>query len=254
MANSQAGDAASVADTPTPVADAEPTAEVESAPTKQTADTSVEAPEKAETTTEADVEGKVGEEGDEPSIPYSRFKEVNDRLRDAEKRAQLLDALKTNPQLAEQFLRESGNPVTTDPALGQADAAIKQLGYMKSSEVQTFVEDAILRHDAEKDFVSEMQRLEKSYDGTKGEPKFDPQEVAKFMDDNGISKPEVAYEVMNKDALADFRAKAKKKGVYSERPGQPMSSGDNDYEAKLEEAKRTGDWTGIIKTRLRPKE
>lgn len=248
MATSQADNAADVSDTQTPVADAEPTAEVESAPTKQTTDTSKETPEKAKITEEETAE----DEGDE-KVPYSRFKEVNDRLKEAERRAQLLDKFKEDPQFAEQFLRESGKSVQTDPALAEADKQLRSMGYVKAQELHTIVQDAIMRHDAEKEFISSMKTLEAKFDGSDGSPKFVPEDVARYMDEKGISDPEVAFEVMNKDALADVRAKAKKKSVYSERPGQPMSSGDDDYEAKLEEAKRTGDWTTIIRSRMSPK-
>lgn len=247
MATANAGDVADVSDTQTPVADAEPTAEVESAPTKQTTDTSKKAPEKAEITPEETVEG----EGEEEKVPYSRFKEVNDRLKEAERKSQLLDALKTNPQIAEQFLRESGSAVQADPQLVEADKQLKNMGYAKMQDMQTYVRDEIVKHDAEKEFISSMKTLEGKYDGADGSPKFVPENVARYMDDKGINDPEVAYEVMNKDALADVRAKAKKKAVYSERPGQPMSSGDDDYEAKLEEAKRTKDWSKIITPRLK---
>jgi hypothetical protein len=78
-------------------------------------------------------------------------------------------------------------------------------------------------------------------------PKFVGSEIAKYMDDTGITNPEVAYKAMHMDAIIDSRAKATRKATYSERGSAPMQTvNQNDREALKKEAKATNDWTKFL--------
>jgi len=214
--------------------------------TEGTSDATAEKPEISQTKDSAnegedvDLEGGSGEQ----TIPYSRFKEVNDRLKEAEQATRLLQKLQEDPDLASEFLRRSGvkSDGPEDPQLVQADKTLKEMGYLKVKEAISMAEDIVERKIAQREFVQKMLDLEKQYDGTGGAPKFIPEKVAEYMDKKGIPDPETAYEVMHKDELADYRAKQKKRGAYSEKGGQPRSTAGEDPDALLKKAKEGGNW------------
>lgn len=192
-------------------------------------------------------------------IPYDRFKEVNSERQYLKTQSEQLQAkvqeyeglfktLQERPEIASKFFQAA--PVEqVDPRIKQADETLsKQLGYVKTDQVQSMVEDMLAQREAQTGFISKIGELEKKYDGSDGMPKFDGRAVAQFMDAEGVTNPETAYQLMNLDALAESRAaKAKQKtqGTYSERPGQPMqTAGGDSYKSLLDKAK-SGDSSAL---------
>jgi len=240
----------------TPVAEpaqAETTAP-ESAPVEQTPEaTSVSSPEKAEITPDESSESskpegeqKEGKVEEEKTVPYDRFKEVNDRLKEAERAQRTLEALRKNPELARDVLPlQEQEPV--DPQVKAADEQLKKMGYMKSSEAEQIIQQTVDQRLAAKEFADNVMALEKKYDGSDGKPKFVVDDVLGYMDKFGMTDPEVAYEVKFKDQLADIRARERIGTPKTETPGQ-SSAGEpkNNLDALKEEARKTGDWTKVI--------
>ena len=100
-----------------------------------------------------------------------------------------------------------------------------------------------------------MNRLESTYKGEDGMPKFVPEKVAEFMDyqrakGNDISDPETAYKLMNFDSIVDAKAKSQKSSAYSEKQAGGMNEVSDSRRAELEAAKKTGDWTSLLKKRV----
>jgi len=229
-----------------------------SAPVEQTPEaTSVSSPEKAEITPDVssedsspeqpEKEGKSEAKGsEEKTVPYDRFKEVNDRLKEAERAQRTLEVLKENPELARDVLpMREREPV--DPQVKAADEQLRKMGYMKSSEAQQIIQQTVDQRLAAKDFADNVMELEKKYDGSDGKPKFVVDDVLGYMDKFGMTDPEVAYEVKFKDQLADIRAKERISTPKTETPGQ-SSAGEptSNMDALKEEARKTGDWTKVI--------
>lgn len=164
----------------------ETTTEASSAET-QTQETSQEPLQTQDASTEA-----------EQTVPYARFKEVNDKYKELEKRYQ-----------------DQGNqtPRQTQPN-PQADVIkqqLKELGFVSREEIE--------QQKADEQLENSLKSLEKAYDGKDGRPKFNRQKVLEYASQNLIGNPEVAYKTMHEAELMDFaikQATGKTKGVKSE--------------------------------------
>ena len=93
-----------------------------------------------------------------------------------------------------------------------------------------------------------MTTLAEKFNGADGSPKFVPEEIANYMDEKGISDPEVAYKAKYLDQLAEIKAKASRGTAFSEKPGQPMQTASfgDDRSIEIAKAKESGDWSGFF--------
>lgn len=197
------------------------------------------------------------------SVPYERFSErvnkLKNELKEAKQKAELWDKLQSNPELAESTLRliSQNTPKIQDPVLRQADQQLREMGYVPAQDViktvERLVDQKLNMSFAQREFVGKMQGLEKTYNGQDGNPKFEAQKVAQFMDKTGISDPEQAYKVMYLDNLTDNKAKQKRGTPFTERQGAPMSSNTDVKKADFENAKKSGDWEGYLEKYVTPK-
>lgn len=228
----------------------ESTTETGSAPVEQTTTGTAEKPE----ITQKDVQGEGDEHAEKGGeyIPKARFDEVYARMKEAEQARQLLEKLQQDPDLASEFLRRTtGKELPqVDPQMEQADKALRELGYVKSSDAANMVQNAVALELAKRDFVSKMQSLSDKYNGADGGPKFVPEEIAAYMDQTGITDPEKAYREKHLEELVDKTVKERKRGVYAEKGGQPRTTAGEDENALIREAQKSGDWTRIILNRL----
>lgn len=187
------------------------------------------------------------------SVPYDRFKEVNSKMKEYEQEALLFRQMRQNPELARAMLRNV-DIQEPDPVTAEADKKLREMGYVRASDVEEMISQEIGKREFVREFGSKMESLAQKYDGSDGLPKFDPEEIAEFIDEQkekgvNLFDPETAYKVKYLDQLADAKAKAKRGTAYSEKPGKPMQSADlEDSDRLLREARETKDFTKYFKS------
>lgn len=227
----------------------------ESAPVEEsTVDNSMETSEKTEITQEGgqdkseQSEGQESQDESQKAVPYDRFKEVNDKARDLEQKMAQIEAERLEQ---EKLANLSPEQQVQEEQTKKAREALKKLGVITQEDLQQ-----IQQQEAAKNmFISEMNRLESEHKGEDGMPKFVPEKVAEFMDNqrakgNDISDPETAYKLMNFDAIVDAKAKSQKSSAYSEKQAGGMNEVSDARRAELEAAKKTGDWASLLKKRV----
>lgn len=113
------------------------------------------------------------------------------------------------------------------PEVQKAVEYLKNLGFQQSSDVEAKVREIEDRMELNTAHL----RLESSYDGSDGRPKYDKQSVEEYMRRNGVYNPEVAYKAMHETELFDWALKKAegntKKRPFVERPGSPGSIRDD---------------------------
>lgn len=238
------------------VNEAETTA-VESTTTEQTPEVTEETSEKTEIAPEG-TDGEASEE--EPkTVPYDRFKEVNEeakRVRDLEKQ---LERYKAQAEIVERFQKASQAEEIPEP-LKRADQQLQELKYLKEEQAREMIRQEIQANAIGDKLMSEMDSMERKYDGSDGSPKFVREDVADFLDSKGFQPEDLAsgkitleeaYKLMYGDKLVDLKAKQKRGTAASEKPGKPMASADTSTKADFEEAKKSGDWSKVIWDRVK---
>lgn len=223
----------------------------ESAPVEEgTVDNSVETSEKTEITQEGQQdteqsEGNETQDESQKSVPYDRFREVNERAKELEQKMAQIEAERLEK---EQMANLSPEQQVQEEQARKAKEALRKLGVVTQEDMQQ-----IQRQEAAKNmFISEMNRLESKYDGKDGLPKAEPQKIAEFMDEqmqkgNHISDPETAYKLMHMDAIIDAKAKAQKSSAYSEKQAGGVQEVDDKRQSELKAAKETGNITEFLK-------
>jgi hypothetical protein len=176
---------------------------------------------------------------EEKYVPYERFKEINDRLSQSEERYQQslarLEALETNVK----------QPETVDPQQESLKQQLKALGFVTKEEQLA----EIKRHKEDMEVQGEMARLEKTYDGSDGRPKFDRKAIVKFAIEKGIGDLDIAYKVSNESSLIDWhikQASSKSKGVKTEASDGSGSAMAGTSITELKEAAKKGDRSCLI--------
>lgn len=185
----------------------------------------------AEPEEEASASTESTEETPDKTIPYSRFKEVNEKARQAEERLKEL----------EERMNQSSTPQKEyDPQAEQVKQTLKQYGFVSEEDVKKELQK--LREDSA--LEQRLTRLEGSYSGKDGRPKFDRNDVVQFAIDNQIADPEAAYKIMHEKELIDWhisQAAGKTSGVKTEKSdgsGTPTVGPSND---DLKKAAMKGD-------------
>lgn len=148
-----------------------------------------------------------GDEG--KTVPYDRFKEVNEKYRQTEEKIKELESR----------LNQNSQPPTpkapTDPNEAKVKEVLKNYGFVSQEDVQAEInrlrEDQVLEQ--------KLSQLEKSYSGTDGRPKFDRQKIVEYAINNGIPDPELAYKALHEQELLNWhieQASTKQAGVKTE--------------------------------------
>lgn len=150
---------------------------------------------------------------DDRPVPYSRFKEVNEKskqyeakLQEVELRLQELDkrAVPTQP---------------VDPQEQQVKQLLNQYGYLSRDEFQAELDKREQRLREDTQVNQELARLEQKYDAKNGLPKFDRRKVVEFALDRRLADPEVAYKTLFEKEYLNWhiqQATSKSKGVKVE--------------------------------------
>lgn len=251
---------------------AETTAQVDSTTTEQTANVNTS---EASATSEkmSNSQGTDGAETVGKAIPYERFKEVNDKykslsteLEEYRSKAELLDKLQSDPDLARTVLKNF-NPEAIkeiDPQVERAMQVLKENGFMTREDYEKERQADLARIQKEQQdaqivesFKGQVDELSKKYDGKNGLPAFEAEKIADFMDNNGIiwdkdGKPDVeaVYFFLNKDALIDAQAKQVRSTAFSERKTTSSATPDS-IDGLIAEAKKTGNFSKIFQGRLK---
>lgn len=130
-------------------------------------------------------------------------------------------------------------PVT--PEVQKAVGALRDLKFVQEDDLNKKIqeiEDRLALNTAH-------LRLEGSYDGSDGRPKYEKSAVEGYMRQNGVYNPEVAYKAMHETELLDWALKkaegSTKKRPFVERPGSPGSNRDDNTitREKIAEALKT---------------
>ena len=192
---------------------------------------------------------------EEKKIPYDRFQE---KVQELNQMKEQMAELKAKAEIAYR-LSQAVNPQVISPEqqarqrqLEAARRELEEMGYVDKNTVDSLVEQKLNAYKWQERFVSQMDQLSKKYTGKDGGPKFEAEEVAKFMDEqmakgNQITDPEVAFKLMNLDQIAESKAKAQKSSTYSESPGKPIHSETDQRKADLEAAAKTGRMSDFLK-------
>lgn len=191
----------------------------------------------------------------ENKIPYDRFQE---KVTELNQMKEEMASLRAKAEIADR-LSNVVNPqvITPEDAARQRqlDAAKRELesmGYVDKTTVNQLVKDELQAYKWQERFVSQMDQLSKKYTGKDGSPKFESEEVAKYMDDmarkgNQITDPELAFKIMNVDGIAESKAKAQKSSTFSEKPGGAVHEETDKRQADLKAAAETKDIQGFLK-------
>jgi len=188
------------------------------------------------------------ESAKEQMVPKFRMDDYRVRAEAYEKE---LATLREKAQVLDRLEGAFKPQVQADPVREEADAALRQMGYVRNEDVQQMINSAIEQREMIQDFGNKISALSAKYDGSKGEPKFVPEEVAKFMDDEGIKDPEKAYKLMHEEALTDLKLKSKLQPTYTERAGTPANiQSDGRKEDIAAAARGEISWSDVILKRL----
>jgi hypothetical protein len=180
-------------------------------------------------------------EEDRP-VPYSRFKEVNERSKQYEEKLKEVES-----RLSEMDKRTTV-PTTVDPQEQQVKTMLNQYGYLSRDEFQAELEKREQRLREDTQVSQELSRLETKYDGKNGLPKFDRQKVVNFALDRRLADPEVAYKTLYEKEYLNWHiqnAGDKSKGVKTESSDGSGASSDGPANEDLMKEAMKGDSTAF---------
>lgn len=169
----------------------------------------------------------------EKYVPYSRFKEINDELK----------------QIREELGKQTTPPASADPQAEQVKQTLKQYGFMAKEDVDAELKK--LREDTA--LERRLSSLESNYSGKDGRPKFDRSKVVEFAINHQIADPEVAYKAMHEKELIDWhirQAAGKTAGVKVEKSDGSGTTSIGASNDDLKEAAMSGDdaaFTALMK-------
>lgn len=205
----------------------------------------------AETTPE-NSETPVQSAGDK-TVPYDRFKEVNEGFRQTQQ--ELADikarlALQPSPVQPQQ-------PVAPEVAQAKQQLAqmMKEAGFVSKEEMQ----EQQAQQQAVAAVGTEHSRLAGKYAGTDGLPKYDAKAVQDYAIKMGFTKPEhleIAYKQMNEAAVMEARinkAMQQTRGIQTETSNGTGSANTGVSNDDLQKAAQEGDKNAVhllLKRRL----
>ncbi|RMD68420.1 MAG: hypothetical protein D6822_07005 [Cyanobacteria bacterium J149] len=181
---------------------------VESQPESETGAVS---PNSEQTTQGQELEQASGsnESNEVKTVPYERFKEVNEKYRQTEEKIKELEAK------LEQAFSQPASQEPVDPNEAVVKETLKKYGFVSQEDVQAEINR--LREDQA--LEQTLSQLEKTYNGKDGRPKFDRQKVVEYAVNNAIPDPELAYKALYEKELLNWhieQASKKQTGVKAE--------------------------------------
>lgn len=140
------------------------------------------------------------------SVPYERFKEVNDVLKEVK---QELAELKTGFASNQTSLTPQ---VPVDPAVKAQEDMIKQQFKKVADELGYVSQDHLRQKERDQILEQTLTTLEKELDGKDGRPKFNRDAVIKHALENNIGDPMKAYKDLNESGLINWHVEQALKG------------------------------------------
>jgi hypothetical protein len=166
-----------------------------------------------DSSTEFDAPRKKSAEGRIHQL-ISKNKELEERLASVEKEKEKI--FTQTPSVESTVVQKE--PVVT-PEVQKALEFLKVQGFVTKDELEKVQKETQNRQMLD----NEHLRLQTTYDGSDGRPKYDKEKVEDYMRTQGIYNPEVAYKVMNETELLDYELKKAeerlKTGPYIEKGG-----------------------------------
>jgi len=141
---------------------------------------------------------------DKAPVPYSRFKESRDELRE-EREARERD----KADFEDRFAKLEQKPDESDDWDDDAPMTRKEL-----KEYETKKDEERKDKEMQEWFKGEHKRLEEAHDGSDGLPKYSQTKARDFIRENpklAFLEPEDLYDKMNRDAIIDHKAEQKLK-------------------------------------------
>lgn len=175
---------------------------------------------------EEKVETEVSEGGQKPEEETSGKKSAEARINELVGKVKELEE-NLEAKKDEKVPMPPTEPKIT-PEVQRAIDHLRNLGFVHKDELKAEIEAVRDRTALESDHM----RLINNYNGSDGKPKYDKREVEKYMRDNGVYNPEVAYKALHETELLDWMLKEaeskKKERPYVEKGGQSSAErGDN---------------------------
>lgn len=179
--------------------------------------------------------------GEPRMIPYDRFQEVireRNELRDALKNAHL--QTQQTPPVEEE-----------DELTKEAVAELAKLGFVRRSDVEKVIEAKLAEDKMVAEIEQKVVKLEGEWNGKDGKPKFDRNEVADFMEKNGIYDPEYAFKLLKENELKVYWLSQQKPAPASTaRKSTSVQPDTSHNDALLKEATEKQDFREVLKSRL----
>jgi len=172
---------------------------------------------------------------DDKPVPYSRFREVNEKAKQFEAKLK---------EVEERMTKFSQPATPQDPQAELVKKTLKEYGFLSKEEFDSALNERETRLREDNQVQQELSRLEDRYNGKDGLPKFDRRKVVEFAINRRIADPEVAYKALYEKEYLNWHiqnASNKSQGIKTESSdgsgGKPAGVSDKD----LQEAAMSGD-------------
>lgn len=181
-------------------------------PNEENQDENFESPSQSE-------EEVVPEEEKKPSAAEERINQLVGKIKEFEEK---LEAAKQQPVVP------ANNESNITPEMQKAVDYLKSLEFVRLDDVKKIVAEETGKVRDRFALDTEHMRLVNTYSGSDGRPKYDQEEVEKFMRERAIYDPQVAYEQLHKTELFDWEMKQheeqSKKQPYVEKKGSTTAT------------------------------
>lgn len=172
------------------------------------------------------VDTGVTEEGEKPEEETPGKKSAEARINELVGKVKELE--ETIGETKEEKVPMPPTDLKITPEVQRAIDHLKNIGFVTKDEMKAELDAVRDRTSLESDHA----RLANTYSGSDGKPKYDKRDVEKYMRDNAVYNPEVAYDALHKIELLDWELKQaeskKKERPYVEKGGQSAAErGDN---------------------------
>lgn len=141
-------------------------------------------------------------------------------------------------------IKKTRNTESADPQSEAVKEQLRQMGFITREEQEAEMK----RRDEDSRVQAEISRLETTFDGKDGRPKFDRQEIIDFAVDKQIGDLEAAYWAKHREALVDWhikQASSKSRGIKTEASDGSGSAEAGTTDADLKGAIAKGDKTAL---------
>lgn len=95
--------------------------------------------------------------------------------------------------------------------------AKEQVMKILTPEIEGIIQERLKNYSKESSYEDVMSSLQKEFDGEGEKIKFDREKTEKFMKDEGITNPKIAFEYENRESLKDYKQEPEKNIPFSEK-------------------------------------